>query len=71
MKRKYEQLGSMDPEAKTVPLSNNNHYVNSGGNIVHSQARAPSLPFAAYAVWGTVHIGLANTPGEHVHITAV
>lgn len=35
-----------------VPLSNNNHYVNSSGNVVHSPAKAPSVPQGATAVCG-------------------
>ncbi|MGB8477995.1 MAG: DUF3761 domain-containing protein [Acidobacteriaceae bacterium] len=38
--------------AAPVPLSNNNHYVNSSGNVVHSPAKAPSVPQGATAVCG-------------------
>jgi hypothetical protein len=38
--------------AAPVPLSNNNHYVNSSGNVVHSPAKAPSVPPGATAVCG-------------------
>ena len=38
--------------ATSVPLSNNNHYVNSSGNVVHSPAKAPSVPQGATAVCG-------------------
>ena len=38
--------------AAPVPLSNDNHYVNSSGNIVHSPAKAPSVPQGATAVCG-------------------
>ena len=38
--------------AAPVPLSNNNHYVNSSGNVVHSPAKAPSVPPGATALCG-------------------
>jgi hypothetical protein len=38
--------------AAPVPLSNNNHYVNSSGNVVHSPAKAPSVPQGATAACG-------------------
>jgi hypothetical protein len=40
------------PAAKpaAVPLSNNNHYVNRSGNVIHSPAKAPSAPQGATAV---------------------
>lgn len=36
-------------EKKSVPLSNDNHYINSAGNEVHSPAFAPSVPVGASA----------------------
>ena len=32
------------PSAKQVPLSNHHHYTNSDGKVVHSPAKAPSVP---------------------------
>ncbi|MGB8477990.1 MAG: DUF3761 domain-containing protein [Acidobacteriaceae bacterium] len=40
------------PAAKPVPLSNDNHYTNSSGNVVHLPAKAPSVPPGASAVCG-------------------
>jgi hypothetical protein len=40
------------PVVKSVPLSNNHHYVNSSGSVVHSPALAPSVPSGASAVCG-------------------
>jgi len=37
---------------KDVPLSNDNHYVNTAGNEVHSPAYAPSIPVGASARCG-------------------
>lgn len=37
---------------KEVPLSNNNTYINSRGNEVHSPAFAPSVPAGASAICG-------------------
>ena len=37
-------------ETADVPLSNNNHYINSVGNEVHSPAFAPSIPAGASAI---------------------
>jgi len=34
---------------KAAPLSNNRHYTNSSGNVVHAPARAPSVPAGASA----------------------
>jgi len=36
--------------AQPVILSNNHHYTNSSGNLVHSPAKASSLPAGASAV---------------------
>jgi outer membrane biosynthesis protein TonB len=43
----YEQKPTTPKE---IPLSNNNHYTNTGGKEVHSPAYAPSVPQGASAI---------------------
>jgi hypothetical protein len=44
-----QQTPSTVKETETVPLSNDNYYINSQGNEVHSPANAPSIPPGASA----------------------
>jgi len=49
------QTASATPANKPAPqpvLSNDHHYTNSNGNVVHSPAKASSVPAGASAVCG-------------------
>lgn len=47
-----EDISSFNEENENVPLSNDNTYINSRGNEVHSPAYAPSVPPGATAICG-------------------